>query len=367
MENGFANSIINLADPTGLNPLLGITPACAAFVLADGPLPVGDSICLGLITTVGVGAIWSWLMALQQPQPGRGIYIIPQMPSIDTPDFHPLNTGPNRGPTESGDPGILLDPNALPQSEPQPDDDDEDNCLTNSSPISSEPFANVADLMCNIQKHTTIPTINPAAWLASSGARIALSAGGKQWVPERGIPFTVGAYIGKQSATRAYYGLGNQMGSGETPDTPLGRRSNLNEIFINQPGQNRAGYTTRADIMAVTVHELRHAGQRHSLFSYETVLGKNLTCPNINRRIGEVDALIKTNQWMLGALPRLLPGMYRIEEAVGFFNGGLPFTEATAEASVNENYFNLDDPAFDCPNSLSTSSACIDPLVSQHI
>jgi hypothetical protein len=63
---------------------------------------------------------------------------------------------------------------------------------------------------------------------------------------------------------------------------------------------------TRADVMALMVHELRHAGQFYSLFRNERIKGQRLTCSNISGRIGEVDELEQALTGFVQDHPRLM-------------------------------------------------------------
>lgn len=61
-------------------------------------------------------------------------------------------------------------------------------------------------------------------------------------------------------------------------------------------------FRTRADVMSVVVHELRHAGQAFNFFATESIKGVSLSCSTVTGHVSEVDALLAENHWLVSAI-----------------------------------------------------------------
>jgi hypothetical protein len=100
--NGYSyveGNVPNRTDPSGLQTEIGA--ACAAFILADGPFPVGDAACAILLAGVGAAALLNWIRVAQNfaTAPGVGIPTRVATPNI-YPDVNNPNEDPNGLPAE---------------------------------------------------------------------------------------------------------------------------------------------------------------------------------------------------------------------------------------------------------------------------
>jgi RHS repeat-associated protein len=100
--NGYSyveGNVPNWTDPSGMQTEIGA--ACAAFVLADGPFPVGDAACAILLAGVGAAALLNWIRVAQNfaTAPGVGIPTRVATPNI-YPDVNNPNEDPNGLPAE---------------------------------------------------------------------------------------------------------------------------------------------------------------------------------------------------------------------------------------------------------------------------
>jgi len=220
------------------------------------------------------------------------------------------------------------------------------SCPTNAAPGTgvrfdqSSPLNEMNDIMCNIKKYTSSNGPNPDSWWQMLKGNVNL-------VFIDGISGGGGGFVHNDTKI-------NVSSSKQAIDVKA------NTLAIPRPGFN---YESRLTVMSLVVHELRHAGQYHSVFKNENIRGINLACNNISGRVAEVDALLNENHWVVHAVRDGLlnsfdiQGLLRTEQGEVVVNNGQLWDvdglwnhpEITKYQRFYPNRFDT-PPCFSCPN-----------------
>ena len=380
---------VNNTDPSGycISSPERIGAACAVMLgnpLDDAigigvPLEILTCIAaIGCLTIAGAIAVYNLLMAGRDNDTATGEEVGQQTITGREAGLQGENDieavvggDPGTGPAGQPNTGTEIPP-ILPTIEFPTPTPTQPPCATNYPPGSYDSrhgFQDMNDIMCNVNRYSSLVGPQPANWWFNQGlnsSRLVMpQIATTNWANING-----GAYYGRISNP-------NRRDRFRDAGSRVGRvvEARLGYLFINQPGIHPQGTTTRADIMTMAVHELRHAGQHADLFTNETILGQPVSCSTLTPRQAEIDAHYTTNVWQSLAVQvgLLNVGDFRLPEARITLNGGVTWTEMDAANEVNSNQsytsrqgFDV-APAFDCQRAVISNTGCIEPLVLLHI